>query len=94
MKILDEVLEVAAQILIRCAVMGVISLLLWWGALQLFGDLTYSVHSGIFSISRQQFEIIHYAGTLITKGVVALLFLFPYISIKLIQRKRKNQHQR
>ena len=51
MKTLDEALEVTAQVLIRCAVMGVIVLLIWWGALELFGDLAYSVHSEIVPIS-------------------------------------------
>ena len=34
MKTVDEVLEVTSQVLIRCTVMGVIVLLIWWGALE------------------------------------------------------------
>jgi len=55
---IDEVLEVVAQVLIRCTVMGVIVLLIWWGALELFGDLAYSIHSKMAPMSRQQFNII------------------------------------
>ncbi len=86
---IDEVLEVTSKVMIRCAIMGVLVLLIWWGALELFGDLAYSVHHRIAPMSRQQFDIIHYVGILSTKAAVSLLFLFPYIAIKLVIRKRK-----
>ena len=86
----DDVLEVVAQVLSRCTVMGVIVLLVWWGALELFGDLAYSVHSRIAPMSRQQFDVIHYVGMLMTKAGVSLLFFFPFIGIRLVIRKRKN----
>ena len=91
MKTVDEVLEVTSQVLIRCTVMGVIVLLIWWGALELFGDLAYGVHSRIAPMTRQQFDIIHYVGILTTKAGVSLLFLFPFLAIRLVIRKRKRQ---
>ena len=91
MKTVDEVLEVTSQVLIRCTVMGVIVLLIWWGALELFGDFAYGVHSRIAPMTRQQFDIIHYVGILTTKAGVSLLFLFPFLAIRLVIRKRKRQ---
>ncbi len=88
---IDEVLEVTSQALIRCTVMGVIMLLIWWGALELFGDFAYSVHSKVASMSRQQFDIIHYVGMVMTKAAVSLLFFLPYIAIRLVITKRKKQ---
>jgi len=85
----DEAIEVIAHVLVRCTVMGVIVLLIWWGALELFGDLAYSVHAKIAPMSRQQFDIIHYVGILMTKAAVSLLFFFPYIAIRLVIKKRK-----
>ena len=41
----DEVLEVVAQVLIRCTVMGIIVLLIWWGVLAFAGDLAYAAHA-------------------------------------------------
>ena len=76
--------------LIKCFIMGLFVLLFWWGALTLMGDLTYSVHSMMIPISRQQFDIIHYTGMLMTKAVIFVLFLFPYIAIRLVIRKRKS----
>lgn len=89
MRRVDEMLEATAQVLIRCTIMGVIVLLIWGGALMLAGDLVYSAHAKIFPMSRQQFDLIHYAGTLSTKAAVSLLFFFPYIAIRLVIRKRR-----
>jgi len=91
MNTIDEVLEVTAQVLIRCTIIGVIVLLIWWGALELFGDLAYNVHSKIAPMSKTQFDIIHYVGMLMTKAGVSLLFFFPYIAIRLVIRKQKKQ---
>ena len=85
----NEMLEVIGQVLIRCVVMGVLVLFFWWGALALVGDLAYSVHTKFAPLSRQQFDVIHYAGMLMTKAMISVLFLFPFIAIRLVIRKRK-----
>jgi len=82
-------LEVIGQVLIRRFIMGVFVLFFWWGALALMGDLAYSVHTKIASISRQQFDVIHYAGMLMTKATIFVLFLFPYIAIRLVIMKQR-----
>ena len=87
----NEKLEVIGQVLIRCVIMGVAVLFFWWGGLAFMGDLVYGVHSKLAPISRQQFNVIHYAGILTTKAAVSLLFLFPYIAIRLVIKKRTKQ---
>lgn len=89
--VIDEALEVLEQVLIRCTVMGVIVLLLWSGVLELAGDFAYGVHAKIAPMSRQQFDIIHYVGMLMTKAGIAILFFFPYIAIRLVRKKRTKQ---
>jgi hypothetical protein len=87
---IDEILQVTGQVLIRCLIIGVFVLLFWWGALALAGDLAYSVHSGIvLSISREQFDFIHYTGMLMTKSAISILFLLPYLAIRLVISKRE-----
>ncbi len=88
---IDETLEVVGQVLIRCVVIGVVVLLIWWGALVLIGDLAYSVHSKIVPMTRAQFDIIQYTGMLATKAAVSLLFFFPYIAIRLVIKKRAKE---
>jgi len=87
---IDETLEVVSQVLIRCVVMGVVVLFIWWAFLLFAGDLTYAVHSFTAPISRSQFDVIHYVGMLSTKAAVSLLFFFPYIAIRLVIKKRAN----
>ena len=84
----NEILEVTGQVLIRCFVMGLLVLLFWFGALTLAGDLAYSVQAHFVPITQQQFYVIHYAGGLMTKVAVFFLFLFPYIAIRLVIKKR------
>jgi hypothetical protein len=87
---IDEILQVTGQVLIRCFVLGIFVLFFWWGALALAGDLAYSAHSRIvLSVSREQFDFIHYAGMLMTKTAISILFLFPYLAIRLVIRKRE-----
>ena len=84
----NEALELVGQVLIRCVVMGIAVLFIWWGALVLAGDLVYAIHSTLAPISRLHFDAIHYAGMLTTKAGVSLLFFFPYIAIRLVIKKR------
>jgi len=87
---IDQTLQVAGQVLIRCLIIGVLVLLFWWGALALAGDLAYSVHSRIvLSVSREQFDFVHYTGMLMTKAAISILFLFPYIAIRQVIGKRE-----
>ncbi len=83
----NEVLEVTGQVLIRCFVMGILVLVFWLGALSLAGDLAYGVGSKIVSISRQQFDLINLTGFLMTRSAIFVLFLFPYIAIRLVISK-------
>ena len=86
-----ETLEVIGQVLIRCFVMGIIVLLFWAGAVLFAGDLVYSVHSKLLNlaVSRPQFDVIHYGGMTLTKLVVFVLFLFPYIGIRLVINRQE-----
>ena len=85
----NEILEVIGQVLIRCFIMGVFVLFFWWGALALMGDLAYTVHTKFVPISRQHFDVIHYAGMLMTKTTISVLFFLPYIAIRLVIMKRR-----
>ncbi len=90
MQITDETLETVSQILLRCSIIGFILLLYWWGWLEFGRDLAYSMHNRIApSISREQFDMIHYIGMILTKLWVVLLFLIPYLATRLVIRRRR-----
>ena len=79
-----------SQILLRCSIIGFILLLYWWGWLELGGDLAYNMHSRLVpSISKEQFDMIHYVGMLLTKVAILLLFFVPYLATILVIKKRK-----
>jgi len=84
----DEVLEVIAQVLLRCTIMAAVVLLFWWGSLALLGDIAYRTHSRFVPVSREQFNAIHYAGLLTTKAAMGMFFLIPYVAIRLVLKKR------
>jgi hypothetical protein len=85
----DDLLEVIAKILLRCWIFGFIMLMFWWGAVTIAGDLVFGVHGDMFGLTRSQLNVIHYCGMGLTKLAVVLFFFIPWISIRLVLKKRK-----
>ncbi len=85
----DDLLDAVAKILLRCWVFGFILLLFWFGAVTLAGDLVYSVHGDMFDLARPQLNVIHYCGMMLTKLVVGVFFFIPWVSIRIVLKKRK-----
>jgi hypothetical protein len=84
----NELFDTFAKILLRCFVLGYLLLLLW-AALYLFaGSLTYGIASKLFGLTSHEVDVINYCGMVFAKCVVFLLFLFPYIAIRLVLRRR------
>jgi hypothetical protein len=87
-KTVNEMFDTLAKILLRCFVLGYLLLLLW-AALYLFaGSLTYGIASKLFALTPHEVDLINYCGMAIVKCSVFLFFLFPYIAIRLVLRKR------
>ena len=86
---ITEWLETVSKILLRCWIFGVIVLLFWWGAITLVGDSTLGVHGKMFDLTRPQLNVIHYCGLMLTKLAVGLFFFIPWLSIRMVLRKRK-----
>ena len=84
-----ELLEAVARILLRCWIFGFIVLLFWLGAVTLAGDLALGVHGDMFDLTRPQLNVIHYCGILLTKLAVGLFFFIPWVSIRLVLKRRR-----
>jgi hypothetical protein len=82
-------LEVLSTILIRCFVMGVVFIALWFIFFLLGGNAGYAIHERLFQISRHEYDLLNYFGMAFVKGCNFLLFLFPYIAIRMVLRRRK-----
>lgn len=85
----NNLLDALAKVLLWCFVFGFIPLLVWFGLLVLAGDWVYEIHSQWFSLTRHEFDVIHYCGSGLLKLYVFLFFFFPYIAIRLVLRKRQ-----
>lgn len=82
-------LDMIAGVLLRCFVLAICLLLLWFVFYLVGGDWAYSIHSRWFEIDRYSFAMMNYHLMGIMKIASFLFFLLPFISIKLILRKKK-----
>lgn len=83
-KDVNDLLDAIAKVLIRCFGFGIAILCLWFLIIVVASDFVYRFHSTWFDISKQQFDAIHYTGMAITKTIVVVFFLLPYISIRMV----------
>jgi len=86
---LNNLLDTAAGILLRCFVLAFCLLWLWFIFFLVGKDWAYSIHSRWFEISRFDFDLMFYQSMALFKMAILLFFLLPFISIKLILRKKK-----
>jgi len=82
-----DVLDTVAKILIWCFFLGILIGIFGFFFLVLGGDFVYDMHSKFISISRVQFNCIHYGLFSMLKTAILYLFLIPYIAIKLVLKK-------
>jgi hypothetical protein len=83
------VLDQLAQVLIWCFVGGLAYLTLWFVLILLIGDWVYGIHSTFFDITRRQFDLVHYGGMAVTKVVVFVGFLVPYLCVRAVLCKQR-----
>ena len=82
-------LEVTAKILLRCFILN-FALVLFWFFFFLMGNSRwgYEFHSSIFDITRHEFALINYCGIAFVKLCNVIFFLFPYVAIRLVLKRK------
>jgi hypothetical protein len=83
----NELLDAIAKVLLRCFVFGFLLLLLWTAVIVFLPGPIYE-QGKWFGLSPDELEVIHYCGIAFVKMCVLLFFLFPYISIRLVLRRK------
>ena len=83
---LENTLKVLSKILLWCFVLGFLSLLLWFTFYITAADFIFAVHGDMFDLTRHDFDLMNYYGMAFVKGTVFLLFLVPYIAVRLVLR--------
>jgi hypothetical protein len=81
-------LEILSRILIRCFVIGVVFITFWFTFFLLGGNAGYLIHTTLFQISRHEYDLMNYYGMAFVKGCNFLFFLFPYMAIRMVLRRR------
>ena len=62
-----------------------IAISLFWFAMFYFAhDWIYALHAKFFSLSKENFDAIHYAGMAYYKLTIFLFFLVPYLALRLV----------
>jgi hypothetical protein len=79
-----------SEFLLNCVIIS-ISLLLFWLVMHLLTvDFAYEIHSKWFDISKKEYEVMNYYGMAFMKIFMFIVFIIPYISIRLLIRKREH----
>lgn len=82
-----SLLDAVSRVLIRCFLFCLI-IQLWWGAVFLiWGDLAHNVYSTMFKLSWHEFMLVNYCGLGLLKMLNFVLFLCPWIAIRLVLRQ-------
>jgi hypothetical protein len=84
----NEWLEVVAKVLLRCWIFGFLLLTLWAGFFVLAGGVVYDLHGSMFRLTPHELSLIHYCGMAFVKLCMILFFFFPWLSIRLVLRRR------
>ncbi len=82
-------LEALAAILGGTFLFNLAILIVWFCFILFVPDWLYRVNNNWFAISRHEFDVINYCGIAFLKLINIALFLCPYLSIKLLLRKKK-----
>ena len=85
----DNLLYQAGDIFLWCFLLSVALLVLWSILYLVIGDWAYSIHGGLFELTRHDFTLVNYWGMAFTKICAIIFFLFPYVSIKVLLRKKR-----
>jgi hypothetical protein len=77
-------IEMIREVLGWCAIINMGFLLVWGLMILLAGGWIYRLHSRWFPMSREQFDVIHYAGIALYKVGFFLFNLVPYIALCIV----------
>ncbi|MEM7466982.1 MAG: DUF6868 family protein [Pseudomonadota bacterium] len=62
-----------------------IAFLLWWFlAVMFMRDTVYRLHTRLFNLTQNQFDVIHYSGMAASKLLVLIFNVAPYIALEII----------
>ena len=80
--------DTLAKVLVRCWIFGFVLLLLWLAAL--LTGIIHKLQGPMMGLSHNELDVIHYSWMAFLKLLVLVLFFIPWLSIKLVLKKKKD----
>ena len=80
-------METFEKITIRCFVIGMVVVFIWFLLCVATGNAMYELHSDWFGIYDYHVKLIHYGGLMFMKICCFVFFLIPYIACKWAGKK-------
>lgn len=77
-------IEMARDAFLWCALINYGVLVIWFLVFILARDFMQRLHGRWFQLSRQQFDVIHYAGMAVFKLGIILFNLVPYVALRIV----------
>ena len=81
---LENALTLLAKILLRCFLLGFLFLIFWFALYLAAADFMYSMHGRMFDLTPHDIDMMNYYGMAYFKLTVFVLFLIPYIAVRLV----------
>lgn len=75
--------EHLTRVLGTCFLLAAGLILAWFLLYLVAGDLAFAIHAKLFDIDREQFRAMNYFGMSLMKILAFVLFLVPYIALKI-----------
>ena len=77
-------LEIIRDALGWCTLINFGILLAWGLGFLLARDFMFRIHSRLFKLSEEQFDVIHYTGMAFFKMVILVFNLTPYLALRIV----------
>ncbi len=87
----DVFLQTVATILLRSFLFGLALLLLWFLLYLITPNWMFELNASWFNVGRRDFDLINYFGMGFLKISIILFFLFPYLAIKSVLRRKEKK---
>jgi hypothetical protein len=87
----DIFLQTLAAVLIRSFLIGLAFLLLWFFLYLIAPGWMFETNAIWFNIGKRDFDLINYYGMGFVKISILLFFLFPYLAIRSMSRRKEKK---
>jgi len=86
---LNHVLDATAKILIRCVLMNLVVIVLWWCFFMI--SRGHGLQTLIFNLTPHEVALVTHCGIAFVKLCNIMFFLVPYIAIRWVLKVRESQ---